>query len=208
MSEDITTGRRAPMQGRSQETVQKVLAAAAGLLARGVTPEGLTTAAIATEAGLSVGAIYRFFADKQAIVDAIAVARMEEFQQALGMRLMFGMPETPAGLLGVVIDAFAEYLEAHPEFRMLAYGGPGGGRYISRQTRDAQEGAGQIADMVRDFLGEAFELDLDDAFDFRLRCAIEIGDRMIAFAFEQADLAARGRVLDEAKVILGGYLFR
>jgi hypothetical protein len=118
------------------------------------------------------------------------------------------MPQTPAGLLAAVIDAFAEYLEGHPDFRMLAYGGPGGGRYISRQTRDAQEGAGQIADMVREFLGGAFELTLDAGFDFRLRCAIEIGDRMIGFAFEQADAPARGLVLDEAKVILAGYLFR
>lgn len=206
MSEEITTPRRAPVQGRSQETVQRVLAATAALLARGVSPEGLTTALIASEAGLSVGAIYRFFQDKQAIVDAIAVARMEDFQQALGMRLMFDMPGTPAGLLGAVLDAFAAYLLAHPEFRMLAYGGPGGGRYISRQTRDAQAGAGQVADMVREFLAEAFDWTPDPGFDFRLRCAIEIGDRMIGFAFEQDD-AGRARVLGEAKTILGGYLF-
>lgn len=207
MSEEITQPRRAPVQGRSQETVQRILAAAAGLLARGVTPEALTTAAIASAAGLSVGGLYRFFQDKQAVVDAIAVARMAEFQEALGMRFMFAMPETPAAFLGAVIDAFAEYLEAHPEFRMLAYGGPGGGRYISRQTRDAQEGTGQVAEMVREFLGEAFELALDDAFDFRLRCAIEIGDRMIGFAFEQADAGARRLVLAETKGLLGRYLF-
>lgn len=206
MSEDVAA-RRAPVQGRSQETVQRVLAGAAALLARGVTPEALTTAQIAAEAGLSVGALYRFFQDKQAVVDAIAVARMEEFQAALGMRLMFGMPETPAGLLGAVIDAFAEYLLAHPEFRTLAYGGPGGGRYISRATREAQEGMGQVTDLVRGFLAESFGLEPDAGFDFRLRIAIEIGDRMIGFAFEQADEAGRGAVLAEAKRLLGDYLF-
>lgn len=207
MSEEITSPRRAPVQGRSQETVQRVLAAAAGLLARGVTPETLTTAQIATEAGLSVGAIYRFYPDKQAIVDAIAVARMEEFQADLGMRLLFAMPPTAGALLGAVIDAFAAYLLAHPEFRTLAYGGPGGGRYISRATREAQEGMGQVADMVRDFLAEMFDFRPDAGFDFRLRCAIEIGDRMIGFAFEQPNPTDRTRVLDEAKALLAGYLF-
>jgi AcrR family transcriptional regulator len=209
MSEDIAekAARRSPVQGRSQETVQRVLAATSALLARGVAPEVLTTAQIAGEAGLSVGAIYRFFQDKQAIVDAIAVARMEEFEQALGLRFMFAMPDSPTALLGAVIDAFAEYLAAHPEFRTLAYGGPGGGRYISRQTREAQAGAGQIADMVRAFLAEAFDWAPDAGFDFRLRCAIEIGDRMIGFAFEQPDETARRAVLAEAKALLGGYLF-
>ena len=42
-------GRRAPVQGRSQETVQRVLAAASALLARGVPVDALTTASIATD---------------------------------------------------------------------------------------------------------------------------------------------------------------
>ena len=62
--------RRGPVQERSQETVGRVLAGAGRLLARGVSPQGLTTSQIAAEAGLSVGALYRFFPDKQAIVDA------------------------------------------------------------------------------------------------------------------------------------------
>ena len=70
--------RRTPVQGRSQETVQKVLAATASLLARGLPVDLLTTAQIAGEAQVSVGALYRFFPDKQAIVDAIALRHMDE----------------------------------------------------------------------------------------------------------------------------------
>ena len=211
MSEDITSdrpARRAPLQGRSQETVARILAATTALLARGIAVEAMTTAQIAAEAGLSIGALYRFFADKQAIVDAIAVTRMEAFQEALAGRMMLAMPNSPPAFLGVVIDSFAEYLLAHPDLRMLAFGGPGGSRAISRSTRDAQEGAGRIADMVREFLVEAYEMELDADFDFRLRIAIEIGDRLLAHAFEQADAGARGRVLAEMKALLAGYLFR
>src|SRR5580698_4102037 len=59
--------RRNPMQERSQETVQRIFAGAAKLLGRGLALADVTTAMIATEAGVSVGALYRFFPDKQAI---------------------------------------------------------------------------------------------------------------------------------------------
>jgi AcrR family transcriptional regulator len=198
--------RATPVQGRSQETVQKVLAAAAALLARGQSVEMLTTAAIAAEAGVSVGALYRFFPDKQAIVDAIALRHMEVFQEALATRLMLAVPPDPPGFLAAVIDAFAEYLARNPDFRTVAFGAPGGGRYVSRPTREAYAGSGEVSAMVRDFLAEAYGMELTEAFELRLRLAIEIGDRLLAYAFEQEG-GARGRVLDEAKRILAATLF-
>ncbi len=201
-------GRRAPVQGRSQETVQRVLGAAAALLARGVPVDTLTTASIAAEAGLSVGALYRFFPDKQAIVDAIALRHMELFQTALGSALMLAFPADPSAFLGQVLDAFVAYLDANPDFRTVAYGAPGGGRAISRTTSDAEAGSGQVAEMVREFLVEAFGLTPDANFGWRLRIATEVGDRLLAFAFEQPDLPARARVLAEAKRIIGSYVFQ
>src|SRR5208283_4009784 len=64
--------RRTPLQERSADTVEQILAAASGLLGR--MPAGeLTTSLIASEAGISVGGLYRFFPDKQSIIDALAV---------------------------------------------------------------------------------------------------------------------------------------
>ena len=201
-------GRRAPVQGRSQETVQRVLGAASALLARGVMVEALTTASIAIEAGLSVGALYRFFPDKQAIVDAIALRHMELFQEALGGQLLLAFPTDPGAFLGQVMDAFVAYLDANPDFRTVAYGTPGSGRAISRPTRDAEAGSGQVAEMVREFLVEAFDLTPDADFGWRLRIATEVGDRLLAVAFEQPDTVARQRVLNEAKQLLASYVFR
>lgn len=199
--------RRAPVQGRSQESVQRVLAATSALLARGQSLEMLTTATIAAESGVSVGALYRFFPDKQAIVDAIALRHMEVFQEALGLRLMLAFPETPTAFLGMVIDAFAEYLAAHPDFRTVAFGAPGSGGTISRQTRNAYAADGEVSGLVRDFLTEAFAIEITAAFELRLRLAIEIGDRLLAFAFEQEAGAVRARTLGEAKRILAATLF-
>jgi AcrR family transcriptional regulator len=201
------TARRTPVQGRSQETVQRVLAATAGLLGRGVALEVLTTAQIAAEAGISVGALYRFFPDKQAIVDAIAVRHMETFQERLATRIMFSLPPDAPAFLAVVVDAFAAYLAENPDFRTVAYGAPGGGRYVSRPTQDFFADSGEMAEMVTSFLHEAFGIALTPELDLRLRMATEIGDRLLGCAFEQPDEAARARVLAEAKRILVHTLF-
>ena len=207
--QDIARGRRAPVQGRSQETVQRVRTAASALLARGVTVEALTTASIAGEAGLSIGALYRFFPDKQAIVDAIALRHMELFQETLGLRMMTAFPADPGAFLALVLDEFVAYLDGNPDFRTVAYGAATGlpGRAVSRPTRDAEATSGQVAEMVKEFLVEAFDLTPSDDFTLRLRIATEVGDRLLSFAFDQPDLAARAQVLAEAKRLLSGYVF-
>lgn len=198
--------RRSPVQERSQGTVQRVLTAASSLLAGGAAVEALTTAQIAAAARLSVGALYRFFPDKQAIVDAIAVRHMELFQERLGGILMAALPEDASSFLSTVIDAFVAYLEANPDFRILAFGAAGGGRYVSRPTRDDYAGV-KVAATIQEFVAGAFDIEASDNFAFRLRIATEIGDRLLAFAFEQAEPADRTRIITEAKHLLATYLF-
>lgn len=200
------TTRRAPVQERSQETVARALAAATALLGRGIPIETLTTAQIAHEAGMSVGGLYRFFPDKQAIVDAIALRHMELFQARMGEAILADFPPTPQEFLALVIDGFVAYLDANPDFRTLAFGAAGAGRAISRRTREDYAGH-EVSTMVMEFLEGAFDIAPSPDFAFRLRLATEIGDRLLAFAFEQPDGAARDRVLAEARTLLGAYLF-
>ena len=198
--------RRSPVQERSQGTVQRVLSAASSLLAGGVAVEALTTAQIAAVAGLSVGALYRFFPDKQAIVDAIAVRHMDLFQERVAIIIMASLPTDPSVFLGAVIDAFVAHLESNADFRILAFGAPGGGRYIGRSTRDDYAGT-KVAATIQAFLSEAFGVEASEQFAFRLRVATEIGDRLLAFAFEQPAASERGRIIAEANQLLAAYLF-
>jgi AcrR family transcriptional regulator len=196
------------MQERSQETVQRILAGAARLLGRRVPLYEVTTAMIAAEAGVSVGALYRFFTDKQSIIDTIATRHMEEFQQALTRDLLASPPTDGPALLGAVIDAFFSYLEAHPDFRTVAYGGPGGGRYVSRPAREAYAApdAGG-ATLVKWFMVEGLGMPAVTELDWRLRVATEAGDRLLGYALEQPSPSDRRRVIEEVKRLLGGYLF-
>lgn len=74
---DEQTLRRTPKQERSQQRVEKILEAASELM---VTEgyEGLSTSAIAGRAGISVGSLYQFFANKEAVLQALAQRYLEK----------------------------------------------------------------------------------------------------------------------------------
>src|SRR3954462_7908673 len=74
--------RRAPMQRRSVERVQRMLDAAQQLVAE-VGYDALTTTLIAERADVSIGSLYQFFPDKQAVVRAVALRNLERFTERL-----------------------------------------------------------------------------------------------------------------------------
>jgi len=193
--------RRAPVQRRSASTVEAVLRACSALLGR-IPLEEITTTRIAEEAGLSVGALYRFFPDKQAILDAVAVRHMQEFRARMARVLVRAAFRSGPEFLGRLLDAYVEYLDAHPDFRALALGG-----HISALARESQTrpGAGP-AGLLRAFMKRRLGVRDSATLDLRLRMAIETGERMIAYAYGQ-EPEERHRVLAELKRMLARYLF-
>ncbi|MBI5084729.1 MAG: TetR/AcrR family transcriptional regulator [Acidobacteria bacterium] len=194
--------RRTPVQERSNDTVQSIFGAASALLTR--TPvEEITTSRIAAEAGVSVGALYRFFSDKQVILDAIAVRHMEDFRARMALTLAGSALAAGPAALGKMIDAYVEFLDQRPDFRVLALG-----RHVSAVTRQAQirPGAGP-AGLLRWFMLKRLGLDDPAQLDLKLEVAIEAGERLIAYAYEQEEPGARARILLEVKKLLAGYLF-
>jgi AcrR family transcriptional regulator len=195
------SARRQPLQERSQETVQRIFRAASELLASAPFDE-ITTSRIAHAAGLSIGALYRFFPDKQSIIDAIAVRHMDEFRSEFESRLAsLNFSDGPA-FLSAVIDAFVAFLESRPDFRAIAFG------QISAATRQRQTdpnagGAG----LVKRFMIESLGMNDLAGLDLKLRVAIETGERLFAYAFEQPDAPSRAAVIAELKRLLASYLF-
>jgi AcrR family transcriptional regulator len=62
---------RQAKQARAQSTVKAILEAAARILAEGGWP-AFNTNAIALRAGVSIGSVYEYFENKQALIDAVA----------------------------------------------------------------------------------------------------------------------------------------
>jgi AcrR family transcriptional regulator len=72
-----TTPRKRPRQTRSKETVEIILAATARILIK-LGFDGLTTNAVAELAGVSIGSLYQYFPNKQALVAALIERRLDE----------------------------------------------------------------------------------------------------------------------------------
>ena len=67
--------RRRPKQSRSRATCEAILEAASQILERDG-PAGFNTASVAERAGVSIGTLYQYFPDKQAILLAAAQREM------------------------------------------------------------------------------------------------------------------------------------
>jgi AcrR family transcriptional regulator len=195
-------GRRNPVQERSHVTVQRIIEVTSKLLATLPSSE-ITTTRIARNAKVSVGALYRFFPDKQSIVDAIAVRHVEEFRASFEGRIaQFNFADGPA-FLSAVIDAFVEFLDSRPDFRAIAFG-----PQISAQTRRQQTDPDAMgAGLVKRFMTQTLGMPDIKSLDLRLRIAIESGERLFAYAYEQNDPEERKRIVGEIKRLLSGYLF-
>lgn len=69
--------RRTPNQSRSRATVDAIVEGLAQVLERDGWEE-VTTATIAERAGVSVGTLYQYFADREAVLDALVERLMQE----------------------------------------------------------------------------------------------------------------------------------
>ncbi len=83
--------RRIPRQARAAETAAAILEAAAQILEAGGLA-GFTTNAVAERAGVSIGTLYQYFADKKAILLALA---QQEIQSTLAELRQPTDPQTP-----------------------------------------------------------------------------------------------------------------
>lgn len=202
--------RRLPLQSRSHKTVKRVLDSASSLLQQ-MPLENITTTRIAALAGLSIGALYRFFPDKQSIIDAIAVRHIEQFRGSLETTVMKTIEQefaelatfNPAKILDEVVDAYVAYLQAHADFRTISFG-----RHISAETKELETSPNVgLPALLKNFMLDRLGVPNTPELDLMLRVVSEAGERLIAYAFEQPTIAGRHRIIAEMKRMLAGYLF-
>jgi AcrR family transcriptional regulator len=110
--------RRVPRQARSKERVERILDAAAHVFAE-AGYEAATTEAIAARAETSIGSVYQFFPNKDALFGAIS-ARYFERVGALFEGLMGRAREVAwEELLDEAIDGFAAFDRTDLDFRAV-----------------------------------------------------------------------------------------
>ena len=75
-SQPLEPKRRIPRQARAEETVAAILEGAAQILEAGGLA-AFTTNAVAERTGVSIGTLYQYFGDKNALIHAIAARELQ-----------------------------------------------------------------------------------------------------------------------------------
>ncbi|MCU0650332.1 MAG: TetR/AcrR family transcriptional regulator [Gemmatimonadaceae bacterium] len=112
----VPAGQRAPSQDRGQRRVDSILDAASELFAeQGV--DAVSVNAIAQRAGSSVGSLYHFFPNKDAIVEALAARYCREMVDLNIALLRPEMVTAPLdAVLSGVVEGFAHYHTSNPAY--------------------------------------------------------------------------------------------
>ncbi|WP_194832939.1 TetR/AcrR family transcriptional regulator [Nocardia sp. XZ_19_369] len=103
--------RRRPTQERAKATREHILDTAAQLFGeRGIA--NTSTNKIAAAAGVSIGTVYRYFADRSVMVEELLRRLLENIEQRFSQRV-FGLGEKPSvevitGILEVIADELVE----------------------------------------------------------------------------------------------------
>ncbi len=122
MVKRAATLRRQPRQERGQRRIEGLLDAADRVFAS-VGFEAATTNAIAREAGASVGSLYQFFPDKEAILRALTAryrAALHELHDRVFTEETARLPLPQ--LYDKVVETLAAFHREHPGFRPLLFG--------------------------------------------------------------------------------------
>ncbi|MEO1180392.1 MAG: TetR/AcrR family transcriptional regulator [Cyanobacteria bacterium J06636_28] len=118
-SSKLNKMRRQPKQARSQERVKQILDGAEQLFLD-VGYDSTTTRAIAARANVSVGSLYQFFPDKEAILKALAIRYMEtQYQRFLELHTPEALTLPLHSYVDRMIDVFDQFYTDYPGSRAI-----------------------------------------------------------------------------------------
>ena len=89
-----TAARKTPVQQRSRRTVDKILSAAARILVEDGY-SAMTTNDVAAAAGVSIGSLYQYFPNKDALLRALVERHLDDVERSLASRAARWRDEGP-----------------------------------------------------------------------------------------------------------------
>jgi AcrR family transcriptional regulator len=139
----IEPKRRTPRQARAEETVAAILEGAAQVLEAGGLA-AFTTNAVAERAGVSIGTLYQYFTDKNALVRALAQRELQATLARVHQALRGEIDPTAEGRVRAMVRAM-----------ITAFRGRQRARKAVMQAIFAQGGGAELLAPVAAFLAEA-----------------------------------------------------
>lgn len=169
--------RRAPVQARSRQTVTRILDAAAAIAdEQGV--DAATTRAIADRAGVSYPSLYRFFADRDAILEELLERHTTELDARCVEAEQTWEIGSVAELLDLQLDLHVAYYRRHPGSARLWMGG----RTSPTVTRHVRARMRKLADRMHAKLVSSGLIPADTD-PLSLLVAVEMADRVLELSF-------------------------
>jgi AcrR family transcriptional regulator len=99
-----------PVQRRSRDVVARILEATGALLNSGPGSSAITMQQVADQAGVSVGSIYRYYADKSDLLRATQDHTLSEFDARMAPCLAQA-PPTVEGAVGAMVDVMYDHMK-------------------------------------------------------------------------------------------------
>lgn len=201
--------RRRPMQRRSAERYERILNVCAELLDEAGFA-ALTTTAVAKRAQVPIGTVYQFFADKRALVHALAARNLENYLARLERRYGEAAPRTVAELVDVAIDEFVDMRRTLPGFGVLDFGAGSDWSdtdprdlYVLDENVENNTAVARRLRMLTPFL-DSSRADTPE-IELALRVTMEAADAVLQLAF-RSDPEGDAALIAECKKLLVGYL--
>lgn len=172
-----SASRRAPVQERSRQTVVRILDAAAAI-ADEMGVDAVTTRAIADRAGVSYPSLYRFFADREAILDELMERHCAELDARCIEAEQTWNITSIADLLNNELDLHVHYYRRYPSSARLWMGGRTSPTVTKHVRARMQTLAGRIHAILvaRDLIPPYTDTRA-------LLVAVEMADRVLELAF-------------------------
>ncbi len=197
----LTPLRKTPSRKRGTLRVERILRAAGDVFAE-VGYAQATTNQIAARAETSIGSLYQFFADKEAILKALADQHKGQIRALLARlysREHSGHPLREIGAAHLAL--FVQYNLDHPGFKSI----------LLDPQAAALSGSAEFMSEVNQRLALALRQVLPHPSDTQLAVYAQIVAGLVrgmVFTLTQAAPAERPALLREAQAVLGDYLDR
>jgi AcrR family transcriptional regulator len=196
---DAVELRTVPVQQRSNQRMQNLLDAAAGIIANeGI--DAVTTTSVAYKSGSSVGVIYRYFPNIDSLLRALAHRNLQRYLA----RVEVGSDRTPAAPWSSwdqTLDSFVDMCRSEPSFRQLGFGDIINDRFLANDVSNNTVVAKAFAGMV----SETHGIPVSEDMLFHIEAAVWMGRALMDRAFH-ADPVGDERFIEEARQVIGDYL--
>jgi AcrR family transcriptional regulator len=198
--EPIPSLRVIPRQARGRDKLARVLEAADHILATdGV--EAVTTTRVAIESSVSVGSVYRYLPNRDAILEALAKHYLDALEERMDTFVAESMGRPPLEIVDTGVDVFADFYRSHAGFRALWFS-----RDLSPETRALDRMHNHaMAEKIRDLLVHA-GLGKEDRDTLRVALVIQLSTDSLMHEAFRSDPRGDRALLAQAKRLIRSYV--